>query len=71
MGKVKDNNKWYLRISQINVQHLFVSKIRYTILGKQNVPPLQNISLAWEIFQAESNQGPKAQEETLTFPLTD
>ena len=30
--------------------------------------PRQNVSLAYDLFQTENNQGPKTQEEYLIFP---
>ena len=37
------------------------------VAGKQNLPP-QDVSLVCAFFQDENSQGPKTQEETLTFP---
>ena len=49
--------------------YFFVSKTLYTILGEQNLLP-QNVCLAWEIFQAENNQGPKDSGRNLDLPLS-
>ena len=36
-------------------------------LGEQNLSP-QNVSLAWVLFQAENNQGPKYLGKNFNFP---
>ena len=36
-------------------------------IGEQNLPP-QNVSLAWVLFQAENNQGPKYLGKNFDFP---
>ena len=39
----------------------------FASVGEQNLPP-QNVSLAWGLFQADDNQGPKDSGRTFDLP---